>query len=171
MEKIINYPVFFTATIRQWKKLLQPEKYKEVVLNQLSEQINKNHLIVYAYCIMDNHIHIIWQVKGVIDTSEVQKQFLEGCSKHIKRDLEIYHPNVLVFFKSTQKDRSYHFWKRNAGSVELYDDVIFEQKLDYIHFNPVKAGLCTLAEEYIYSSARYYLDDNFSDGLLTHYRG
>ena len=50
MEKIINYPVFFTATIRQWKKLLQPEKYKEVVLNQLREQINKNHLIVYVYC-------------------------------------------------------------------------------------------------------------------------
>jgi len=171
MEKIIYYPVFFTATIRHWKKLLKPDKYKEVVLEQLREQINKNHLIVYAYCIMDNHIHIIWQVKGDIDTSEVQKQFLEGCSKHIKKDLEIYHPNVLIFFKSTQNDISYHFWKRNGRSVELYDDVIFEQKLDYIHFNPVKAGLCNLPEEYIYSSGRNYLEDNFSDGLLTYCRG
>ena len=84
MEKIIYYPVFFTATIRHWEKLLQPEKYQELVLEQLREQINKNHLIVYAYCIMDNHIHIIWQVKGDIDTSDVQKQFLEGCSKHKK---------------------------------------------------------------------------------------
>ena len=120
---------------------------------------------------MDNHIHIIWQVKGDIDISEVQKQFLEGCSKAIKKDLEIYHPNVLALFKSTQKDRGYHFWKRNGRSVELYDDAIFQQKLDYIHFNPVKAGLCTLPEEYIYLSARNYLEDNFSDGLLTHYRG
>jgi len=48
---------------------------------------------------MDNHIHIIWQVKGDIDPSKVQKQFLEGCSKHIKKDLEIHHPNVLVLFK------------------------------------------------------------------------
>jgi putative transposase len=46
---------------------------------------------------MDNHIHIIWQVKGDIDTSEVQKQFLEGCSKNIKVDLELHHPNVLPF--------------------------------------------------------------------------
>ena len=106
---------------------------------------------------MDNHIHIIWQVKGNIDTSEVQKQFLEGRSKHIKKDLEMHHPDVLVFFKSTQKDRAYHFWKRNGRSVELYDDVIYQQKLDYIHFNPVKASLCYLPEEYIYSSARYYL--------------
>jgi len=171
MEKIIYYLVFFTATIRHWGKLLKPEKYKEVILEQLSEQINKNHLIVYAYCIMDNHIHIIWQVKGDIDTSEVQKQFLEGCSNHIKKYLEIHHPNVLVFLKSTQKDRTYHFWKRNGRSVELYDDVIFQQKLDYIHFNPVKAGLCSLPEEYIYSSVRYYQEDNFSDGVLTHFRG
>ena len=48
MEKIIYYPVFFTATIRNWKKLLEPEKYKEVVLEQLKEQVKKNQLIVYA---------------------------------------------------------------------------------------------------------------------------
>ena len=49
MEKIICYPVFFTATIRYWKKLLKPEKYKEVVLEQLREQVKKDYLIVYAY--------------------------------------------------------------------------------------------------------------------------
>ena len=48
---------------------------------------------------MDNHIHIIWQVKGDIDTSEVQKQFLECCSKVIKKDLKIHHPNVLALFQ------------------------------------------------------------------------
>jgi len=73
-------------------------------------------------------------------------------------------------FKSSQKDRSHHFWKRNARSIELYDDVIFQQKVDYIHLNPLKAGLCNLSEEYIYSSARYYQEDNFSYGVLTHYR-
>jgi len=96
---------------------------------------------------------------------------LEGCSKYLKKDLEMHHPNVLVFFNLTQKDRVYHFWKRNVRCVELYDDDIFQQKLDYIYINPVKAGLCNLAEEYIYLSARYYLEDYFSDGLLTHYRG
>jgi REP element-mobilizing transposase RayT len=172
MEKIIYYPVFFTATIRHWKRLLKPDKYKEIILEQLREQIKKNQLIVYAYCIMDNHIHIIWQVKGDMKTSEVQKQFLEGCSKHIKADLELHHPNVLPFFKATQNDRNYHFWKRCPKSKELYDNDIFEQKFDYIHHNPVKAGLCNMPEEYLYSSAGYYETGiEFRQGILTHYRG
>ena len=50
MKKNIYCPVFFTATIRYWKKLLKPEKYKEVVLEQLIEQINKDYLMVYVYC-------------------------------------------------------------------------------------------------------------------------
>jgi len=121
---------------------------------------------------MDNHIHIIWQVKGDIEPPEVQKQFLEGCSKHIKAHLELHHPNVLPFFKSSQKDRRYHFWKRCAKSKELYDDDIFEQKLDYIHHNPVKAGLCNLPEESLYSSAGYYeMGSELREGILTHYRG
>jgi putative transposase len=169
MEKIICYPVFFTATIRHWKNLLKPEKYKKVVLEQLREQIKKNQLIVYAYCIMDNHI--IWQVKGIIKMSEVQKQFLENCSKSIKTDLEANHTKVLTFFKSTQKDRSYHFWKRSAMSIELYNDDIFEQKMNYIHSNPVKAGLCSLPEGYLYSSARYYENVDLDDEIITHYRG
>ncbi len=109
---------------------------------------------------------------GVIDTSEVQKQFLEGCSKHIKADLELHHPNVLPFFKSSQNDRAYHFWKRCAKSKELYDDAIFEQKLDYLHYNPVKAGLCNLPEEYLYSSAVYYeKGSEVREAILTHYKG
>ena len=58
-------------------------------------------------------------MKGDIDPSKVQKQFLEGCSKHIKKDLKIHHPKVLVLFKSSQKDRSHNFWKRNARSIVL----------------------------------------------------
>jgi putative transposase len=176
MEKIIYYPVFLTATVRHWKKLLKPDKYKEIILEQLRVQVKKDNLIVYAIVPiaigMDNHIHIIWQVKGVIDTAEVQKQFLEGCNKEIKKDLEQYHPNVLALFKSSQKDRGYHFWKREAKSIELYDDVIFQQKLDYIHFNPVKAGLCSMPEEYMYSSAEFYETGCvFREGIPTHYRG
>jgi len=125
MEKIIQYPVFFTATVRHWKRLLKPSKYKGIILDQLREQIKKNQLIVYSYCIMDNHLHIIWQVKGDIKSSEVQRQFLESCSKRIKLDLEMNHPHILELFKSTQSDRSYHFWKRCALSIELYNDTIF----------------------------------------------
>jgi len=171
MKKIIHHPVFFTATIRHWKRLLKPQKYKEIILDQLREQIKWNQLIVYSYCIMDNHIHIIWQVKGDTKPSELQKKFLEVCSKRIKSDLEVNHPRVLELFKSRQKDRRYHFWKRCALSIELYNGSIFQQKLNYIHNNPVAAGICDQPEKYLYSSAFYYETGVDKTNILTHYNG
>jgi REP element-mobilizing transposase RayT len=125
--KLIYYPVFFTATIRNWKKLLKPGKYKVVVLNNLKQLVQDNKIMLYAFCIRSNHIHLIWQVRDDNKPSEIQKQFLERASKEIKKDLELYHPEVLNVFSSTQKDRSYHFWKRRPLSIELFSPKIFEQ--------------------------------------------
>src|ERR1700751_509008 len=117
--EIINYhPVFFTATIKDWKNLLKPEKYKIIILKNLQKAVHENKVILYAYCIMNNHIHLIWQINGENNPSEIQKQFLEYVSKQIKKDLEIHHKEVLSIFTSTQKDRSYHFWKRRLLSIE-----------------------------------------------------
>jgi putative transposase len=46
---------------------------------------------------------------------------------------------------------------------------VFKQKLEYVHANPVKAGLCTLPEEYYYSSARFYELNECAWDFLTHY--
>ena len=146
MEKIIYLPVFFTSTIKDWKRLLKPEKYKTIILQSLKQLVEDNKIILHAYCVMSNHIHIIWQIKGEVPISEIQKSFLESTAKKIKADLEIHHPEVLKLFASTQKDRVYHFWKRRPLSIELYTPAVFEQKVDYIHNNPVTAGLCDLPE-------------------------
>lgn len=168
MEIIVHHPVFFTATIRQWKKLLKPDKYKNIVLSLLKQLVAKDKINLYAYCIMDNHIHLIWQVKGENKPAEIQKRFLELVSKEIKKDLIDNHVEVLKIFASTQKDRSFHFWKRRPLSIELFSPKVFDQKLDYIHNNPVNGGICETPEEYIYSSARFYFDGTDSWKMLTH---
>lgn len=167
MDTMIHHPIFFTATIREWKKLLKPVKYKNIVLSHLKKLVAQDKIILYAYCIMDNHIHLIWQVKDENKPSEIQKRFLEGISKEIKQDLLVNHFEVLKMFTSTQKDRSYHFWKRRPLSIELFSPKVFDQKLDYIHNNPVNAGICALPEEYMYSSARYYYEGINSWKMLT----
>ena len=55
--------------------------------------------------------------------------------------------------------------------IELLNESMFKQKLEYIHYNPVRAGLCNLPEEYYYSSARFYIDGANSFGILKHYSG
>ena len=52
-------------------------------------------------------------------------------------------------------DRTYQIWERNALHVSLWSRAVIKQKLDYIHNNPVAAGMCINAEDYMYSSAVY----------------
>jgi hypothetical protein len=61
--------------------------------------------------------------------------------------------------------------KREPLGIELISPAVFEQKPDYMHNNPVRAGLCISPEYYYYSSARFYYDGIYSFGMLTHYSG
>ena len=63
---------------------------------------------------------------------------------------------LLEEFRVSAKDRTFQIWERNSLSIDLYNEEVYLQKENYIHYNPVKAGLCSLPEEYHYSSARYY---------------
>ncbi|HKZ67527.1 MAG TPA: transposase [Chitinophagaceae bacterium] len=153
---VTEYPQFITATNLEWKKLLQPEKYKNIIINSLRFLVQHKRITLFAFVIMDNHVHLIWQMQPDIDPEAVQRDFLKYTAQRIKSDLEKNHQQVLASFKVDAKDREYQFWERNALSIELRTDKVFRQKLDYLHWNPVKAGLCQLPEEYHYSSALFY---------------
>ncbi len=66
-------------------------------------------------------------------------------------------------------DREYQVWKRKPLSIELRSESVFVQKLEYIHYNPVKAGLCNFPEEYHYSSALFYEKGIDHFNMLSHY--
>jgi putative transposase len=149
------HPAFFTATVLEWKHLLRPDKYKKVIVDSLNYLVSNGRVDVYAFVIMNNHLHLIWQVqKG--SPAEVQRDFMKFTAQSIKKDLEKHHPDVLRRFEVGAKDRKYQIWKGNSSSVELINKKAFLQKMQYIHSNPVKAGLCGSDEDYWYSSARFY---------------
>jgi len=169
MPNIITaYPQFFTATNLEWKKLLKPDKYKYIVIDSLRFMVKEKRIILYAFVIMDNHMHLIWQMQAGIKPADVRRDFLKYTAQKIKTDLQKNHPKVLSLFKVKSKDRQYQFWERNALSIELSTAKVFAQKLNYIHNNPVKAGLCTLPEEYRFSSASLYELNKTEWEFLTH---
>jgi putative transposase len=86
-----------------------------------------------------------------------------------KKDLQKNNLTLLAHFKVEAKDREFQFWERNALSIELRNHPVFTQKLEYIHWNPVKAGMCKLPEEYKYSSVLFYETGIDNWGFLTHY--
>ncbi|ANE53558.1 transposase [Flavisolibacter tropicus] len=169
-DLITEYPQFFTVTCLGWKRLLQPDKYKTLVVESLRFLVVNNRVIVYGFVIMTNHLHLIWQMKGSHHPQDIQRDFLKFTGQQIKQDLLLHHPQVLEHFKVQAQDRHYQLWERNALSVELRREIVLSQKLDYIHHNPVRAGLCILPEAYHFSSAHFYETGKDNWGLLTHYK-
>jgi putative transposase len=163
---------FFTATILWWKKLLRPDKYKQLIVESIRFLVEEKRVRMYGFVIMPNHMHLLWRVEENYQREDVQRDFLKFTAQQIKFDLQKYHPQVLSHFEVYGRDRQYQFWERNALSVDLYSRKVVEQKLVYIHNNPLqeKWSLVKHPADYWYSSYRFYhagLDDF---GFLTHYR-
>jgi REP element-mobilizing transposase RayT len=171
MKYPIFWPQFYTATILEWKPLLKQDKYKDVVIESLRFLVTEKRINLYAFVIMSNHIHLIWQPLAEFTPENIQHSLMSFTANKIKSDLQQNHPQVLQHFKVTAKDRDYQFWERNPLGIDLYNEAVFIQKLDYIHLNPVKAGLCIRPEEYYYSSAKFYECGVDDFGMLTHYKG
>jgi REP element-mobilizing transposase RayT len=159
---------FFTATCLNWLPLLKPEQHKQIILNSLQFLVSDKRVWLYGYVVMPNHVHILWRKQDEWLNKNVQQHFSKYTAQQLKFNLSENYPHLLPRFKSTQDDRAYQFWERRPYKATMYNRLVMEQKLDYIHDNPVKAGLCSLPEDYIFSSAAFYLCNNSND-LLTHY--
>ena len=106
------------------------------------------------FCVGANYLHLLWCSKM---RGKIQQMFLKYTAPQIKFNL-VDSGNDEEFEKyiSTQCDREYYFWERRAYEATMYTRKVAEQKLDHMHYNPVKAGLCEFGVDYKYSSARYY---------------
>src|SRR6188768_2378551 len=87
-DTITEYPHFFTATNLEWKKLLIHDKYKNIVIESLRFLVNDKRVIVYGFVIMDNHIHVIWQLQAGRKRDDVQRDFLKYTAQLIKKHAE-----------------------------------------------------------------------------------
>jgi REP element-mobilizing transposase RayT len=171
----MNYPTiwpqFFTATIYKWDNLLKTDDYKNIVVDCLKFLVSNKRAEVNAFVIMSNHVHIIWQPLQHYTLTQIQTTFMTHTAKSIKKKLLKENAELANEHKVNKYDRTYQIWKREPLSIELFTEKAFMQKLQYIHENPVAAGLVTQAEEYHYSSAKFYelgIDDF---GFITHFSG
>ena len=171
----MNYPTiwpqFFTATILNWNHLLKEDEYKDIFIDSLKFMVDDKRVEVNAFIIMSNHVHIIWQPLQYYTLTQIQTSFMTYTAKTIKRKLLEDKPDVLEILKVNKYDRAYQIWKREPLSIELFTEKAFMQKLEYIHNNAVTAGLVSYAEEYKYSSAKFYFSGIDEFNIVSHYSG
>ena len=94
-----------------------------------------------------------------------------------KKKLRVFYFSVSLILSSNVtpaervRKKKHRVFEASSDIKVCYTEKFLSQKLEYIHWNPVKAGLCINPEDYYYSSARFYYDGTDSFGMLTHYSG
>jgi len=175
MDKITfnQYPQFFTATILEWKHLLEEDCMKDIIIESLRFLVKDVRVIVYGFVIMPNHIHLIWQIQDKHIKQNVQQSFLKFTAQKMMFRLIDTGDTTLENYKVKASDREYQFWERNPLSIDLWSRPVFMQKLAYMHNNPTQAHwkLCKFPEEYKYSSFRFYEFGENEFEFLSHYEG
>jgi REP element-mobilizing transposase RayT len=157
---------FVTFTIVEWIKVLEDDDFKLLIINSIKYyQINKG-LVVYAYCIMPNHVHMIVQATGESNISEILRDLKKITSRSIVKKLESQKTEgneaILKKFsdagKLLKRITNFKVWQDGNRAKLIYSNKFLMEKLNYVHNNPVEYGLCNLPWEYTYSSALNYAE-------------
>ena len=118
--------------------------------------------------IMSNHIHLIISVEENRSLSDVIRDFKKFTSVEILKEMasnsvESRKNWMLWIFKKAgegnHRNKDYQFWQQDNHPIELDHDEIIQSKMDYLHENPVRAGIVRMEKDYIYSSGIDYYGD------------
>lgn len=152
---------FLTFTVVDWIDIFTKRSYRDIVMNSFEFCIHNKGLNVYGYVIMSNHLHCILKASGNIPLYDIVRDFKKFTSRNII-DTIIAEPEsrrewLLHKFQwnaAIRRRNSIHqLWSHHNHAEEIFTYDFFNQKLNYIHLNPVRAGYVDFPEDYIYSSA------------------
>ncbi|GGK76514.1 transposase [Rufibacter glacialis] len=151
------------ATVN-WIDVFTRREYRDIFVESLQFCIKHKGLEVYAWCLMSNHVHLI-----IGSTGEKLENILRDLKRHTSKELtkaieensrESRRAWMLWMFEragtKNPNNTKYQFWQQQNHPIELSSNVMVEQRLEYLHQNPVVAGWVEEPEHYLYSSARDY---------------
>ena len=164
---------FLTWTTVGWVDIFTRKECAQLIVDSLRYCQESKGLILYAWVLMSNHLHLLASAKkessglsGI--TRDFKRHTAKQILKWIKDDKESRRSWMDVVFKYYGKYNSnnevFQVWQQYSHPKICYSPSFTMQKLDYIHWNPVEAGIVDKPEDYRYSSARNYLLRN--DALL-----
>ncbi len=158
--KVYNdaYPYFFTCTVVDWLPVFTRREAVQIVLDSWTFLQDQNRLRLYAYVVLENHLHFI------ASAANISEQVGDFKSYTARRLIDLLKQSgaktlldQLAFRKSAHKtDRQYQLWQEGSQPKEIAGETMMIQKIEYIHNNPVKRGYVDDPTHWRYSSARNY---------------
>lgn len=158
---------FITYSVVDWIDVFVRPIYKEVVIDSLKYCQKNKGLKIHGWCLMTNHIHLIISADEGASLSGILRDMKRHTAKTILHDLhnnrkESRRKWMLWMFRQAGKfnrnNENFQFWQHNNRPMEVRTQKFFTQKMNYIHYNPVKEGFCYRPQDYPFSSAKWYCD-------------
>jgi REP element-mobilizing transposase RayT len=151
---------FITFTLVGWLDVFTRRIYQDDLCESIIFCQEQKGLRVFGYCIMPSHVHMLvysenQNLSGILQSlkSYSAKKIMSAIrdsSQESRRELFLHQ---FRYFGSKKKNSQLQFWKHDNHAFYLYSNEMIQQKLDYIHFNPVEAGFVNKPEEWRLSSA------------------
>ena len=159
---------FISFATVNWVDLFTREIYFQIMTESITYCRKNKGMELFCYCIMPNHVHMIFRSEND-DPSGLIRDFKGFTSRRLIKTIkenrrESRREYLLKMFEESGSKKSnvekYQLWQHDNMPIELFSNGVIKQKFDYIHNNPVKAGLVFSAVDWKYSSARNYYGEN-----------
>jgi len=158
---------FVTFTVIHWLDVFTRDTYRDILYDGIKFcQINKG-LNIHSYCIMSNHVHFVMSAKDNFILSDIIRDLKSFTSRTIRKTLETdFTESRREWFLKMMRDagqinkrnNDFQFWQQHNHPIELNTNFILDQRINYIHQNPVIAGLVEEPHYWLHSSAKDYSD-------------
>jgi len=153
-----QYPHFLTCTIVNWLPLFSSPPIADIVLESWRFLQNQGRIVLYAYVIMENYVHLI---AAADDLSKEIGDFKSFTARQIVDWLQAREAQRVLGQLAREKlahktDRMYQVWQEGSHPEMIQGEAMMRQKITYVHENPVKRGYVDEAVHWRYSSARNY---------------
>ena len=163
----IDYPgesYFMTFTVVDWVDIFSRKVYRDILLESMDYCRRSKGMKNWGYVVMTNHMHCIWQAREN-NLPDIIRDFKRHTSQQILKTISQIQESrkdwILKRFEFAAmrsiRSSKYQFWENNNHAEVIMTPGFFQQKLNYIHQNPVKAGWVEQPGDWLYSSARNYL--------------
>jgi REP element-mobilizing transposase RayT len=162
-------PHFISFAVVDWIDALTRQSYNEIILDSLRYCMENKGLCLHAWVIMSNHVHLIISAKNEVLLSDILRDLKKYTSKQIiqaiaNNSTESRKEWMLYMFKRAGRrnvnNTTFQFWQQDNHPIELRTASMLRQRLQYLHENPVKAGIVYEPADYVYSSAIDYFTNH-----------
>ncbi len=154
---------FLTFQVVDWIDIFTRKYYRDIIIDSFKYSIENKGFQIFAYVIMSNHIHLVANSslgclsENIRDIKKFTSKRIVEAMSEIPESRKEWIINRFKFNASQRSvNKKFQVWTHENHAILLYSNEFIRSKIEYIHNNPVKAGIVEKPEDYIYSSARNY---------------